>query len=148
MEFLKTYRTFAQNFKTMSTNVSQKHEQLHEEVTRKIIRACYKVHDELGCGFLEKVYQEAVAVVLKEMGVPFEREKHLQVVFHGQILQCDYIADFVVADAVIIEIKAVTEMSKLYEAQTINYLKITNMNVALLVNFGTTSLQVKRIIKT
>lgn len=132
----------------MSTNVSQKQTLLHKEVTNKIIRACYKVHDELGCGFLEKVYQEAVAVVLKEMGIPFEREKHLPVVFHGQVLQCDYIADFLVADTVIIEMKAVTEMSKLYEAQTINYLKITNMNVALLVNFGTTSLQVKRIIKT
>ena len=96
---------------------------LHQELTGKIIGACINVHNELGCGFHEKVYQEALAIVLEESGIPFEREKHLPIEFHGRILDCDYIADFVIDNAVILELKAVSEMNSVYEAQVINYLK-------------------------
>ena len=118
---------------------------LYKELTDKIIRAAYTVHNELGCGFLEKVYQEALEVQLSEMGIPFEREKHLPITYHGKVLKCDYIADFVVDNKVIIELKAVTEMSPIFEAQTINYLRATGIKVGLLINFGIRQLQIKRL---
>ena len=118
---------------------------LYQELTNRILKACYTVHNELGCGFLEKVYQEALEVQLSEMGIPFEREKHLPITYHGKVLKCDYIADFVVDNKVIIEIKAVTEMSPIFEAQTINYLRATGIKVGLLINFGIRQLQIKRL---
>lgn len=118
---------------------------LHQELTGKIIGACINVHNELGCGFHEKVYQEALAIVLEESGIPFEREKHLPIEFHGHILDCDYIADFVIDNAVILELKAVSEMSSVFEAQVINYLKATGLQIGLLINFGQRELQVKRL---
>lgn len=118
---------------------------LHQELTGKIIGACINVHNELGCGFHEKVYQEALAIVLEESGIPFEREKHLPIEFHGRILDCDYIADFVIDNAVILELKAVSDMSSLFEAQVINYLKATGLQIGLLINFGQRELQVKRL---
>ena len=118
---------------------------LHHELTRKIIGACYTVHNELGCGFLEKVYQEALSIVLHEQGIPFEREKHLPISFHGQILQCDYIADFLIDNTIILELKAVSEINSNFESQVINYLKATGLQVGLLVNFGQEELQVRRL---
>ena len=118
---------------------------LHHELTGKVIGACYTVHNELGCGFYEKVYQEALAIVLEEQGIPFEREKHLPIEYHGKILDCDYIADFVIDNTVILELKAVSEMTSSYEAQVINYLKATGLHVGLLINFGREELQVKRL---
>ena len=118
---------------------------LYQELTNRILKACYTVHNELGCGFLEKVYQEALEVQLSEMGIPFEREKHLPITYHGKVLKCDYIADFVVDNKVIIELKAVTEMNPIFEAQTINYLRATDIKVGLLINFGIRQLQIKRL---
>ena len=118
---------------------------LYKELTDRILKAAYTVHNELGCGFLEKVYQEALEVQLSEMGIPFEREKHLPITYHGKVLKCDYIADFVVDNKVIIELKAVTEMSPIFEAQTINYLRATGIKVGLLINFGIRQLQIKRL---
>ena len=118
---------------------------LYQELTNRILKACYTVHNELGCGFLEKVYQEALEVQLSEMDIAFEREKHLPITYHGKVLKCDYIADFVVDNKVIIEIKAVTEMSPIFEAQTINYLRATGIKVGLLINFGIRQLQIKRL---
>ena len=117
---------------------------LHQELTNKILKACYTVHNELGCGFLEKVYQEALAIQMTEMGIPFEREKQLPITYHGKMLNCEYFSDFVVDNKVIVELKAVTEMSTVFEAQTINYLKATGIKVGLLINFGVTQLQIKR----
>ena len=117
---------------------------LYQELTNRILKACYTVHNELGCGFLEKVYQEALEVQLSEMGIPFEREKHLPITYHGKVLKCDYFADFVVDGKVIVELKAVTEMSPTFEAQTINYLKASGIKVGLLINFGVSQLQIKR----
>ena len=118
---------------------------LYQELTNRILNACYTVHNELGCGFLEKVYQEALEVQLSEMDIPFEREKHLPITYHGKVLKCDYIADFVVDNKVIIELKAVTEMSPIFEAQTINYLRATGIKVGLLINVGIRQLQIKRL---
>ena len=117
---------------------------LYKELTDKILRACYNVHNGLGCGFFEKVYQEALGIELTEMGISFEREKHLPITYHGKILDCDYIADFVVDGKVILELKAVTEMSKIFEAQLINYMKATHIKVGYLINFGQERLYYKR----
>ena len=118
---------------------------LYKDLTDRILQAAYTVHNELGCGFLEKVYQEALAIQMTEMNIPFEREKHLNVFYHGKCLQCDYIADFVVDDKVILELKAVTEMDNVFKAQTINYLKITGYKVGFLMNFGQEEFQFKRL---
>ena len=117
---------------------------LYKDLTDRILKAAYTVHSELGCGFLEKVYQEALAIQMTEMNIPFEREKHLKVFYHGKCLQCDYIADFVVDDKVILELKAVTEMDNVFKAQTINYLKITGYKIGFLMNFGQEKFQFKR----
>ena len=119
---------------------------VHQELTDRILRACYIVHRALGCGFLEKVYQEAVAITLQEMCIPFEREKHLPIIYHGIQLKCDYIADFIVAGEVVLELKATPELTSVHEAQTINYLKATGIKVGLLVNFGQPKLQIKRLV--
>ena len=118
---------------------------LYKDLTDRILKAAYTVHSELGCGFLEKVYQEALAIQMTEMNIPYEREKHLNVFYHGKCLQCDYIADFVVDDKVILELKAVTEMDNVFKAQTINYLKITGYKVGFLMNFGQEEFQFKRL---
>ena len=120
---------------------------LYKELTDRILKAAYTVHSELGCGFLEKVYQEALAIQMTEMNIPFEREKHLNVFYHGKCLQCDYIADFVVDDKVILELKAVTEMDNVFKAQTINYLKITGYKIGFLMNFGQEEFQFKRLVR-
>ena len=119
---------------------------LYKDLTDKILHAAFQVHRELGCGFYEKVYQEALAVVLTEMGVPFEREKQMDVVFHGKQLSCKYIADFVVDNKVILGLKAVTEMDSVYESQLINYLKITGFHVGFLMNFGQREFHFKRMV--
>ena len=119
---------------------------LYQELTEKILKACNRVHNELGCGFLEKVYQEALAIQMMEMGIAFEREKHLPITYHGKILKCDFYADFVVENKVIVELKAVTEMNPIFEAQIINYLKASGIKVGLLINFGVSHLQIKRLI--
>ena len=120
---------------------------LYKDLTDRILKAAYTVHSELGCGFLEKVYQEALAIQMTEMNIPFEREKHLNVFYHGKCLQCDYIADFVVDDKVILELKAATEMDNVFKAQTINYLKITGYKVGFLMNFGQEEFQFKRFVR-
>ena len=120
---------------------------LYKDLTDRILKAAYTVHSELGCGFLEKVYQEALAIQMTEMNIPFEREKHLNVFYHGKCLQCDYIADFVVDDKVILELKAVTEMENVFKAQTINYLKITGYKIGFLMNFGQEEFQFKRFVR-
>ena len=120
---------------------------LYKDLTDRILKAAYMVHNELGCGFLEKVYQEALAIQMTEMNIPFEREKHLKVFYHGKCLQCDYIADFVVDDKVILELKAVTEMENVFKAQTINYLKITGYKIGFLMNFGQEEFQFKRFVR-
>ena len=120
---------------------------LYQQLTDKILKAAYQVHKELGCGFLEKVYQEALAIQMTEMGISFEREKRLNVQCHGQCLQCDYIADFVVDDKVILELKAVTEMDNVFKAQTINYLKVTIYKIVFLMNVGQEQFQFQLFVR-
>ena len=118
---------------------------LHEELSRKIISACYSTHNELGTGFLEKVYQEALAIMLDELGIPYEQEKHLPITFRGKTLKSTYIADFVIDNKIILETKATKELESTHEAQVLNYLRATGFHIGLLVNFGQKRLQIKRL---
>jgi GxxExxY protein len=107
----------------------------HKELTAKIIDCAYKVHRELGFGFLESVYQNALVIELTKAGLQCEREKRIQVYYSAEIVG-DFIADILVEDKVILELKSVSQVHPAHEAQLINYLKATGMNVGLLINFG------------
>ncbi|MFH0981739.1 MAG: GxxExxY protein [Planctomycetota bacterium] len=114
--------------------------------TYAIIGAAMEVHRELGCGFLEAVYQEALAVELTARSVPHQREVELPVFYKGRRLVCDYRADFVCSASIIVELKALSELAGIHSAQVINYLKATGMEVGLLINFGAESLEYKRLV--
>ena len=119
---------------------------LFADLTYKIIGAALEVHKTLGPGFLEAVYEEAMAYELKKLGLSFERQKALAVYYKGVILG-DYRTDLVVEGNVIVELKAQKILTSIDEAQLINYLKATNLKVGLLFNFGARSLQqVRRIV--
>ena len=117
-------------------------ESKHYHITEKIIGAAYSVHNTLGSGFLEKVYQNSLAIELQSFGFIIGVEKPIKVYYDNEIVG-NYIADIIVNDKVILEIKAIKELSNIHEVQLVNYLKATGIEVGLLINFGT-SVQVKR----
>lgn len=119
----------------------------NEELTGKIINACMEVHNELGNGFLEPVYQEALEEEFKIQGIPYVREKLLPVMYKGKQLKKEYYADFVCYDDIIVELKAVSVLSKPHKAQVLNYLNAANKEIGLLINFGETKLKWERITK-
>ena len=106
-----------------------------------------EVHNELGNGFLEPIYQEALEEEFKIQNIPYEREKLLTVVYKGKKLNKEYYADFVCYENIIVELKSVSMLSKPHKAQVLNYLNAANMEIGLLVNFGQTSLKWERITK-
>lgn len=114
--------------------------------TYAIIGAAMEVHRELGCGFLEAVYQEALAVELTARGIPFEKEVELPIIYKSKRLATSYRGDFVCFKSVIVEIKAISALAGVEEAQILNYLKATGHEVGLLLNFGTESLQYRRFV--
>ena len=116
--------------------------------TYAIIGAAMKVHAELGCGFLEAVYQDALEIEFRKQNIPNEREKVIHVFYSGEQLSSYYKADFVCFNSVIVETKAVRVLSEIDEAQVLNYLKATQLEKALLINFASQQLQYKRIIWT
>lgn len=104
------------------------------------------VHRELGHGFLESVYQEALAIELTRSSIPFEREKELSIIYKGVELKSYYKAGFICYDQIILELKALDALSNDHVSQLMNYLKATGLKVGLLVNFGAPSLQYKRYV--
>jgi GxxExxY protein len=114
--------------------------------TYAVIGAAMEVHRELGHGFLEAVYQDALAVELNSRKIPFEREKVLPVMYKGGILPASYKADFICFGDVLVECKALTTVGGLEESQVLNYLRITRLHRAILLNFGSRSLFYKRIV--
>jgi GxxExxY protein len=105
-----------------------------------IIGAAMKVHAILGPGFTEKVYQDAFAIELKERSIPFSRETELHAVYKGVVLGSSFIPDFICYDRIIVELKAVQELNDIHRSQAMNYAKVANMQLALLINFGESSL--------
>jgi GxxExxY protein len=114
--------------------------------TYAILGAAMDVHRHLGCGFLEAVYQEAMRVELTSRSVPFRHEVELPLFYKGQRLAAAYRADFICFDSVIVELKALSKLGGIEEAQVINYLKATGLETALLINFGCQSLEYKRLV--
>ncbi|MCL2640301.1 MAG: GxxExxY protein [Phycisphaerales bacterium] len=114
-------------------------------LTERIIVAAIRVRKELGLGFLEKVYENAICVELRESGLEVEQQKPISVQYHGCIVG-EYIADLVVAGTVIVELKAARAIDPVHIAQCLNYLKATGLGVGLLLNFGPAKLEFKRLV--
>lgn len=119
---------------------------LFKELSYKVIGAAMEVHRTLGPGFLEAVYEAALAHELALQAIPFERQKDLPVTYKGQPVG-HYVADLVVNGEIIVEPKAVLMLTKVHEAQAHNYLAATGLRLAILINFGADSLQQKRIVR-
>jgi len=119
-----------------------------DQRTYAIIGAAMEVHRELGSGFLEAVYHEALTIESTSRNIQFVHEVELPVIYKGQQLATSYRADFICFDTVILEIKALGKLNTLQEAQILNYLKATGLGVGLLINFGAESLQYKRFVNT
>ena len=114
----------------------------HKDLTSKVIDCAYKVHKTLGFGFLESVYQNALLLELLDAGLRPEKEKKISVKYNGHIVG-DFISDIIVDDKVILELKSIKEIHPSQEAQLVNYLKATGIEVGLLINFGD-KLEIKR----
>ncbi|MDI1243635.1 MAG: GxxExxY protein [bacterium] len=110
----------------------------HAETTGKIIKAFFTVYNDLGYGFLEKVYENALVLELGALGLSVEQQMPISVYYRG-VLVGDYFADLVIADCVIVELKSAEGISRAHEAQLVNYLKATSYEVGLLLNFGKTA---------
>ncbi|AFN74521.1 GTP-binding signal recognition particle [Melioribacter roseus P3M-2] len=119
---------------------------LYKDESYKIIGLCMEVHNNIGKGFLEIVYKDALELEFSSCNVPFEREKEYEVNYKGIILPHKFYADFVVYNKIILEIKSISEIANEHIAQTLNYLKVSGCKLGLLVNFGKLSLQYKRIL--
>ena len=104
------------------------------------------VHRELGQGFLEPIYQEALAIELGFKGISFVKEPELSIMYRGVALNKTYKADFVCYDSIIVELKALSSLNNDHMAQVLNYLKATNLKVGLLINFGESSLKHTRLV--
>ena len=116
--------------------------------TYAIIGAAMEVHNELGCGFLESVYHEALSSELSLRAVPFASEVLLPVLYKGKPLSTIFRADMICYGNVVVELKAIKELGKIEEAQLLNYLKATGMERGLLLNFGAERLECKRMVLT
>jgi GxxExxY protein len=116
---------------------------LYEEITNNILAACFEVSKELGAGFLESVYQNALVIALREKGLTIERNHPLAVSFRGQIIG-EFTADILVEDKIILELKAVSALTDVHKAEVINNLKAAAIEVGLLINFGNPKLEYQR----
>jgi GxxExxY protein len=114
----------------------------HQELAGRVIAAAYAVHKELGYGFLEKLYKNALAIQLEEAGHKCACEVPLRVLYHGRTVG-EYYADMIVENKIIVEVKAISRLDTVHEVQLVNYLRATGLTVGLLINFGR-SVEVKR----
>ena len=121
---------------------------IYKDESYAIVGACMKVHRALGPGFLEAVYEEVVEKEFIVQNIPYKRQVKLDLYYEGVQLKKYYRADFVCYDSIIVELKAVTQIPSVFYAQLQNYLKCTNMELGMLINFGTPSLTYKRIVNS
>ena len=124
---------------------AQKSREEYDRITSTIIRCAHTVSNKLGCGFLEKVYENALLHELHKASIRAEQQRSIKVVYDG-IVVGDFFADLLVEDVVIVELKTVKALEDIHFAQCMNYLKATGMRVCLLINFGKTLVDVKRIV--
>lgn len=121
-------------------------ELLLKEEAYKIVGVCMQIHKTLGMGLKEVNYKDAMEIDFLESNIPFERERKFTVTYKNQILRNSYYADFVVYDSMILEIKSASMLTEAHTAQTLSYLAVSGIKLALLINFGERSLVWKRII--
>jgi len=121
-------------------------ELLHKQLVYDIVGCAMEVHKELGPGFLESVYEEALTILFQEKNIKYEQQKNLKIKFRGKPLNKEFNADLIVDDKIILELKAIEHFKPVHEAQLINYLKATGIKVGLLINFGKEKLEWKRYI--
>ena len=119
---------------------------LHSELTEKIIACAYKVYNKMGYGYLESVYEKCMLIELADSGLNAEAQKPLKVFYKGQIVG-DFIADIIVNDTVIVELKSVSKIVSAHEVQLVNYLITTDRPVGLILNFAKDKVDVKRKVK-
>ncbi|HCB49098.1 MAG TPA: GxxExxY protein [Chloroflexi bacterium] len=113
-----------------------------EELTKKVIGCAFKVHNSLGSGFLEKVYENALRIELSGAGLRVEQQRPIQVYYQGEVIG-DFVSDLLVEKRLVVELKAIEKLTKLHEAQLVNYLTATGLDIGLLINFGK-SVQIKQ----
>jgi GxxExxY protein len=116
---------------------------LHEEISHKILQACFEVSNELGIGFLESVYEKALLIALRQKGLNADSQISLAVKFRG-IVVGEFYVDILVEKKILLELKAASALSKEHQAQIINYLKATGIEVGMLINFGNPKLEYRR----
>jgi GxxExxY protein len=121
---------------------------IYKEESYKIVGICMRVHSNLGAGFLEAVYEEALEKELNKEKIPFQKQVKLELYYDNQKMNKTYRADFICYDKIILEIKAVSNMPTAFYAQLRNYLRCTKMKLGILINFGQPSLQYKRILNS
>ncbi|OHB59016.1 MAG: hypothetical protein A2Y07_08800 [Planctomycetes bacterium GWF2_50_10] len=115
------------------------------DLTGAVIGAAMEVHSNLGFGFLESVYEEAMAIEFRRRELPYERQKPIAVMYKGEKAK-DFICDFLIGERVLVELKALKALTNIEESQLLNYLKATGIKVGLLINFGERSLKFKRLV--
>ena len=118
----------------------------YKELTEKIIGCAYRVYNKMGFGYLESVYEKCMLIELRKAGFNIESQKPIRVQYEGEVVG-DFIADILVNDTVILELKSVRKLVEAHEVQLVNYLVATGKPVGLLINFGETRLAVKRKVK-
>lgn len=118
-----------------------------QELTRQIIGCAYAVYNKLGSGFLESVYQRSLLIEIQKAGIAAQSEAPIHVYYDDQVVG-EFRADLVVQSRIIVELKAIEALAKAHEVQVVNYLRATGMEVGLLLNFGPTEVQVRRLTKT
>ncbi len=124
---------------------TDEHRKRLNATTERIIGCAFEVSNALGCGFLEKVYENALALELRQAGLDVEQQYTLRVKYRGYVVG-EYVADLVVAGSVLVELKAVKALDEIHVAQCPNYLKATDLWICLLINFGRPRLEIKRLV--
>ncbi|MBX2977034.1 MAG: GxxExxY protein [Ignavibacteriaceae bacterium] len=119
---------------------------IYKEESFLIIGLCMEVHKALGGGFLEIVYKDALEIELRNVGIPYDREKEFKVEYKGKTLPHKFYADFTIMDKIIIEIKGVNGIPDEFVKQTLNYLAVSKYKLGLIINFGREKLEYKRVV--
>ncbi len=131
--------------RVLKTNKKTREKRVFEKLSEVIIGAAIKVHKELGPGYLESIYEEALKIELSETNLNFECQKEIKIEYHGKEVGTHRL-DLVIGKEIIVELKAVKELADAHLAQLISYLKATDLKVGLLLNFAKPTLEIKRVV--
>jgi len=118
---------------------------VYKELSYKIVGIAMEVHNRLGFGFLEKVYENSLDILLRKNGIKVEKQYPIQIIFENQVVG-EYVADLFIENSIMIELKACNSLLDVHKAQLLNYLKATGVELGILINFGTEKLEYKRVI--